>query len=261
MVGRFAKVALVLPILVACGGSSPSPKTATTPASTDTRADVTSVRDVTTPAAASKTATTPAMTDEEILARVSSDFLACYQQGKKSTPTMADGKLTLLASVDGSGKTTCVVPTDDTGLTQEVEDCMSARLGRETFAPGRSWSFELPVAVRSGAVSLGKETTGPVIEEVSEHGVPDASKVVERLLPKLSECVQPVEKSSGLRVIHLGARVASDGRVSCTVATGAGTVPEEVRTCSKNTLEAARFGAPKSGAGLVAIPMKILGAR
>jgi hypothetical protein len=91
--------------------------------------------------------------------------------------------------------------------------------------------------------------------------LPDASKVVQGLLPKLSECVQPVDKSAGPRVIHIGARVGSDGRVSCTVATGAGAVPDEVRTCSRSTLESARFGAPKSGAGLVAIPMKILGAK
>ena len=268
MVGRIVSIVPVAFTLLvsACAGAGPS---STPPSSTDTKSHGTSagstVPDSPDAPASNVTATTssptPALTDEQILARVRSDLLACYQQGKKSTPAMADGKLTLLASVDAAGKTTCVVPTDDTGLTQEVEDCMSSRLGRETFTPGTSWSFELPIAVRGGAVTLGKETTGPVIDEVSEHGLPDAMKVVQGLLPKLSECVQPVEKGSGLRVIHIGARVGSDGRVSCTVATGAGTVPEEVRTCSRSTLEAARFGAPKSGAGLVSIPVKILAAR
>jgi len=263
MVGRIAKVVPVAFTLLACAGKGPP---SATPSSTATKAhasnDGSSAREA--PASSTSTPTSspaPALTDEQILARVRSDLLACYEQGKKSTPAMADGKLTLLASVDTSGKTTCVVPTDDIGLTQEVEDCMSSRLGRETFTPGTSWSFELPIAVRAGAVTLGKEAAGPVIEEVSEHGLPDAMKVVHGLLPKLSECVQPVEKSSGLRVIHIGARVGSDGRVSCTVATGAGAVPEEVRTCSRTALEATRFGAPKSGAGLVSIPVKILAAK
>lgn len=265
MVGR-SPLALVSSIaLLACAANKPSPST---PAISDTHAAGAAPSG--SASAGAGTATTPSpptssaaplLSDEQILSRVRSDLLACYQHGKKSTPSMADGKLTLLASIDASGRTTCVVPTDDTGLTQEVEDCMSARLARETYAPGRAWSFELPIAVRSGAVGLGKETTGPEIEDISAHGLPDAGKVVESLLPRLSECVQPVDKSSGLRVIHIGARVGSDGRVSCAVAASAGAVPEEVRTCSRSTLESAKFNAPKSGAGLVSIPVKILGAK
>jgi hypothetical protein len=174
---------------------------------------------------------------------------------------MGDGKITLLASVDTSGKTRCVVPMDDTGLTQEVEDCISARLARESYDAGRSWSFELPIAFRSGALALGKEASGPMLEDIDTHGLPDASKVVEGLLPKLSECVQPVGKSAGLRVVHVGARVGPDGRVTCALATGVGLVPEEVRTCSRSALESARFSPPKSGTGLVSIPVKILGAK
>ncbi|MBX3220743.1 MAG: hypothetical protein KF795_09505 [Labilithrix sp.] len=214
-----------------------------------------------TPADVPATPATPALTDEQILERVRSDLAVCYEQGKKAAPKMANGKMTLLASVDATGKTTCVVPMDDTGLTREVEDCMSARLARESYGPGASWTFELPIAVRGGVVALGKETTGAVIDEVDAQGLPDANKVVETVLPRLSECVQQMDKSSALRVIHVGARVGADGRVACALATGAGSIPEEVRSCSRAALETARFAAPKSGIGLVSIPVKILAKR
>lgn len=209
------------------------------------------------PPATASEARTAALDDAQILERVKADFAECYARGKKTTPQMTNGKVTWLASVDASGKTSCVVPLDDTGLTQEVEDCMSARLERERFAPGAPWSFELPIVASDDGVRLGRETTGPVIEDVSEHGLPDASEVISSLLLKLTDCVQPLDKSQDLRVIHVGARVGSDGTVACALATATYPVPDEVRACTSAVLQMARFKAPRSGVGLVSIPIKV----
>jgi hypothetical protein len=210
------------------------------------------------PGAQSTVSGRAALEDAEILERVKSDFDECYARGKKKTPEMTSGKVTWLASVDVSGRTTCVVPLDDTGLTQDVEDCMSARLERERFTPGAPWSFELPIVASDGGVRLGRETTGPVLEDLSVHGLSDASEVVTSLLPKLTECVQPLDKSQTLRVIHVGARVGSDGSVACALTTATSVVPDEVRACTSAVLERARFKAPRSGMGLVSIPIKVL---
>lgn len=253
---------------LACGaGASPTPSSPPAHAtdnesnSIEPSAPTATATDAAPAGSAGSATATPALTDEQILARVRSDLAECYEHGKKAAPKMANGKVTLLASVDSSGTTTCVVPMDDTGLTREVEDCMGARLARETYAAGPAWTFELPIAVRDGAVTLGKETSGAIIDEVDAQGLPDANKVVQGLLPKLADCAQQLDPSSTLRVIHVGARVGADGRVACALATGAGTIPEEVRVCSRGALESARFGAPKSGVGLVSIPVKVLGKR
>ncbi|MBX3214754.1 MAG: hypothetical protein KF850_22145 [Labilithrix sp.] len=268
MAQRPLVVLLVSLSALACGtgaapkaGSAPARSAATERDAVEAQADAPATATSDATASPAGSTTTPALTDEQILERVRADLAQCYEQGKKAAPKMANGKLTLLASVDSSGTTTCVVPMDDTGLTREVEDCMGARLARETYAAGPQWTFELPIAVRGGAITLGKETSGAVIDEVDAQGLPDANRVVQGLLPKLSECAQQMEASSTLRVIHVGARVGADGRVACALATGAGAIPEEVRTCSRGALESARFGAPKSGVGLVSIPVKILGKR
>jgi len=240
----------------ACGASTSSSRSAA-PAELGSRSAPAS--DVS--ASGAPAAPTPAhvaLEDAEILERVKADFAECYVRGKKSTPQMMSGKVTWLASVDASGRPTCVVPLDDTGLTQEVEDCMSARLERERFTPGAPWSFELPIVASDDGVRLGRETTGPVIEDVSEHGLPDASEVISSLLPKLTDCVQPLDKSKELRVIHVGARVGADGTVTCALATAtSSSVPEEVRDCTEAVLKEARFKAPRSGVGLVSIPIKV----
>jgi hypothetical protein len=134
---------------------------------------------------------------------------------------------------------------------------MSARLERERFAPGAPWSFELPIVAGDENVCLGRETAGPVIEDLSVHGLPDASEVVSSILPKLTDCVQPLDKSQDLRVSHVGPRVGSGGRVVCALATSRGPVPDEVRACASAVLEGARFKAPRSGVGLVSIPIKV----
>ena len=206
-------------------------------------------------------AAAPPPSDQVILGRVRDDLAACYKQGKKAAPKMADGKVTFLVSVDPAGKTSCVVPMEDTGLTQEVEDCMGERLAREAYDPGGAWTFELPVVVKGGAVSLGKDISGPVLDHVETHGLPDGSRVVQAVYPKLSECIQDVDSTSGLRVVHIGARIGADGRVVCALAAAASTVPESLRNCAQGKLASARFAAPPSGVGLVSIPMKILGQR
>lgn len=256
---RTARIVVVssLAFAVACGAAS------SRPANDGTEQEKTDSSETPpSPAASQETrplVATPALSDAEILGKVQGDFASCYQRGKKAAPKMADGKVTFLASVAGDGKTGCVVPMNDTGLTQEVEDCMSARLGRETYDARAAWTFELPIAVRGGAIELGKEATGPQIDEIGLHGLSGATKVIQELMPKLDVCAQRVDPHSGLRVLHIGARVGSDGRVSCALATGASSVSEEVRECARRSVESVRFSAPTSREGLVTIPVKILG--
>lgn len=187
--------------------------------------------------------------------------MACYEQGKKSTPKMLSGRATLDVSIDSAGKPACVVVGDDTGLTQEVEDCMAARMSRETFkSNGATWATEIPILVKDGKVSLGPPATNaPALETVETHGLPDsAHDVVEALLPQLHECTKGGDGKSALRVIHVGARVGKDGRVQCALASSAAPVPSKVRTCAAGVLAGAKFPPPKGAVGLVSVPVKVL---
>lgn len=173
---------------------------------------------------------------------------------------MTSGKVTLHASVDKSGKTTCAVPSDDSGLTQDVEDCMRKRLGRESYpAQGGAWSAVLPIVVDNGALALGKANTKPMIETIESHGLAeDMYDVVERILPDLKGCVRGMDKSTELRVVYVGAEVGKDGKVACALASSATPVPDSVRECAAATLSKATFKPPKRGYGLISIPLEVL---
>ena len=261
ILGRVVVAPIAL-LLVACGSSNKPEATAPRAAEGTGESATAGPSPREEPAVASEPAAPKLqLSDEAILGRMSDDLLACYTQGKKAAPKMADGKVTFLASVDAGGKASCVAPMDDTGLTQEVEDCMGARLAREAYEPGAAWTFELPLVVKRGAVALGKEASGPSLDHVETHGLPDGSRVVQSVYPTLSECTQGADAASGLRVLHIGARVGSDGRVVCALAAGATPVPESLRSCAQGKLASVRFAAPPTGSGLVSIPMKILGSR
>jgi hypothetical protein len=211
--------------------------------------------------AAAATAPTEHPSPAEIFARIKDDLTACYEQGKKAAPKMAGGRVTLHNAVDERGVTTCVIPSDDTGLTQEVEDCMSERLAKERYAAGGAWTTEMPVVVKGGAVTLGdpKANDGASFSSVETHGIPDAVPVIKALMPELDACVSQMGESSGLRLVYVGGRIGAHGEVQCALATAADDVPEPVRNCAAGVISKAKFGTPRSGAGLVSIPVKILG--
>lgn len=185
-------------------------------------------------------------------------LVACYEQGRSGTPTMLDGKLTLNASVDASGKPTCVIPSYATGLTHEVEDCMSARFLEGSFAAtGAPWSAALPVVVRQGMVKLDDAAPAATgFESIETYRMPDAFEVLESLVPALQGCMQEAEKSSRLRSVLVGARVGTDGRAQCALATSA-SLPPKVSECAAGVLRGAKFPAPKGGAGLVLVPISV----
>lgn len=76
-----------------------------------------------------------------VYARIEPDLRLCYDVGHRTTPEMLDGRVTLVAAIEVSGAMGCVIPSDSTGLTQDVEDCMAARLATERFEPGPAWSW------------------------------------------------------------------------------------------------------------------------
>jgi hypothetical protein len=195
-----------------------------------------------------------------IFARLKPGLTQCYEQEKKATPAMIEGKLTLNASIDASGKATCVIPTEDTGLTQEVEDCMSARLEAVAFdrtpAP---WTIAVPVLVRSSVVQLGDIKTADKIgfDTVETHRMANAFEKLEAIEPSLTACVRGIDKSAGVRSLLLGARVATDGRNVCAMASSPSTLPASVSDCLVGVLRSTTFPPPKGGPGLILIPMNL----
>ena len=171
---------------------------------------------------------------------------------------MLDGKLTLVASIDARGKTTCAIPIDDTGLTQEVEDCMSARFTKESFEADLPWAAALPIAVRGGKVVLGAPSSNVMaIESVETHRMPDAFDTLEALVPDLLACARDRDPSAGVRGMIVGARVATDGRTQCAVATAtSGALPAKTSACATGVFERAKFPPPKGGTGLVLVPVR-----
>lgn len=197
----------------------------------------------------------------EIFARAKNDLAACYEQGRTAVPTMTSGRVTFHAAIDAAGRTTCVVPSDDLGLTQDVEACMRERLDRETYpASGASWSTPIPIAVKDGALALGETRTTPsAIETIESHGLSEeVYDVVEKLLPDLYGCIQGLDKSSGLRVVYVGGRVGKGGQVECALASSASAVPADKRECLAGVLSRARFKPPKKGTGLLSVPLNVL---
>lgn len=198
---------------------------------------------------------------EDTFAKVRADLTACYEEGRKAVPTMTAGKVTFHVSVDPAGKTACVVPSDDTGLTQDVENCMLTRLDKETYAKRDApWSFALPILIKDGKLAPGEaRATPPSIETIESHGLAeDVYEVVDGLLPDLYACLQGIPKSEELRLVYVGARVGAGGQVECALASAPTSIPNETRTCTAKVLGRAKFRAPKKGYGLVSLPLKVM---
>jgi hypothetical protein len=255
---------------IACGGQpAEAPAPSVMPAATPSHVSRPTGALSAAPTGASTAAAAPSSTSTDvkrgrpdaaaIFARLHPGLVRCYEEGRKSTPTMLDGKLTLNASVDATGRTTCTIPTDDTGLTQEVEDCMSARLTAEKFDPDAMWTAVVPIAVRGGVVGLGERATGTAgIESVETHRMPDAFEVLESLVPELQSCIRELDKSTGVQTIIVGARVGLDGRPTCALASpNAGVLPPKISACATSAFASAKFPPPKGGPGLVLVPIRL----
>jgi len=174
---------------------------------------------------------------------------------------MLDGRLTLDASIDATGVPTCVIPSDDRGLTQDVEDCMSARFAKERFGDGAPWSASVPIVVRAGTVTLGERKPASLtIESVETVRMPDAFDVLESLEPALHACVRGADQD-GLKSMLVAARIGADGRAQCALASSPGVLSPSVRECATGVLRAAKFPPPKRGSGLVLVPILVLGAK
>jgi hypothetical protein len=187
------------------------------------------------------------------------DLVTCYELGRQATPEMTDGKLTLNASIDAHGKATCVIPSDHTGLTQEVEDCMSARFEAHKLPAGAPWSASIPIAVRRGAVQLGERASdAAMIESVETFRMPDAFDTLEALEPELQACMRGLDRQSGVKSMLVGARVGADGRAQCALATSSGPLPATVSECAAGVLRSAKFPPPKRGSGLVLVPIGLV---
>ncbi|MEA2751625.1 MAG: hypothetical protein QOI41_5768 [Myxococcales bacterium] len=198
-----------------------------------------------------------------IYARVESGLVRCYETGKKATPEMMDGRLTLNASIDASGKTTCVIPSDHTGLTQDVEDCMSARFAAETFDAGSAaWSAAVPIVLRAGVLHRGDGAgNAAVIDSVETIRMPDAFDVLEALEPALQGCIRSADRSGGVHGLLVGARVGADGRPQCALASSGGPLPAGVGECASAVLRGAKFPPPKRGSGIVLVPINVVGSK
>lgn len=201
----------------------------------------------------------PAPDAAAVFAVVKPKLVACYEKGKRTTPAMLDGRLTLHASVDARGKPSCVIPSSDTGLTQEVEDCMSAQLLDTTFTSGQGapWSAALPIQVRGGVVQLGEPAAGTTgFESIETYRMPDAFEVLESLVPELQACMRGIDRSARLRSVLVGARVATDGRTQCALAASE-SLPAQVGECAAGVLRGAKFPPPRGGPGLVLVPITL----
>jgi hypothetical protein len=214
------------------------------------------------PASTASAPRKPAPDPAAIYTRLESGLVRCYEVGKKATPEMTDGKLTLNASIDASGQTTCVIPSDHTGLTQEVEDCMSARFAAETFDAGPAWSAVVPVVLRAGVLHRGESASdAAVIDSVETVRMPDAFDVLEGLEPALQACLRSTDARAGggAHGLLVGARVGADGRPQCALASSTGPLPSSVGECASAVLRNAKFPPPKRGSGIVLVPINVVG--
>lgn len=258
--------ALGILVATACGAPSPTPMATTPPADAGAGAPVrpsapsVSASGEATAVGRPSGATPTAPSVEEIWRRVAPDLTACYETGRRAVPEMVDGRIAFVAAIEASGKTSCVVPNDDSGLTQEVEDCMRTRLERESYvATPAAWSTRVPVQVKAGQVGLGGPNMQTSIDTIESRGLEaDIYTVLDGLLPDVKECIRGSGKSVGRRVVVVGARVAKDGGVACAVASSTSPVSEEARGCLTGVFSRARFQAPKRGTGLLSVPIEIM---
>lgn len=245
-------------MIVACAGSAPSIASAPAPQTANHSSPTLSA-----PAPPPEPAPAPAPRPDNaaIYARIRSEAIACYEQGAKAHPTMRDGRVTLNASIDGAGRTTCVIPSQDSGLTHDVETCIASALAKQSFdaAPSAEpWTAVVPIVVRAGVVQLGERVPDWEIGAGPETwNMPDAFQVLESLLPELEGCLRGLERKSGLRTVMIGGRVGPDGRAQCAMASTSGGLPRAVADCSAAVLRNAKFPPPKGGAGLVVVPLTI----
>jgi hypothetical protein len=197
-----------------------------------------------------------APTAAAVFARLERDLMACYTRGKVAPPEMNDGKLTLLAAI-ADGKTSCVIPTDDRGFTQEVEDCMAARIARESHEPGARGSLRLPLVLRAGKLALAEgKDAAPILETVETTRMPDAFDVIEDLIPKFEGCISGPKRGKVVAVVA-GARVSANGSVDCALATSYGDEAPDVDACAATVLRGAQFRPPKRAPGLVLVPIRL----
>jgi hypothetical protein len=203
-----------------------------------------------------------------LYARLEPGLVRCYEAGKKATPEMTDGKVTLHASIDGAGKPTCVIPSDHTGLTQDVEDCMTTCFAAETFEAGAPWSATLAIVLRAAKLRRGEPAAAdpPVIDSVETVRMPDAFDVLEGLEPALQACLRRsdgdaarVGGGGAVRGMLVGARVGADGRPQCALASSTGPLPAGVGECAAGVLRAAKFPPPRRGSGIVLVPINVVG--
>lgn len=252
---------IVLGLVSAACGADATARTAGAPAAIDPPSRASPATHGSVPH--SQPSTPPRITHPDaagIYARMKDDFAACFAQGKKATPEMTDGKLTLHASIDASGKTTCVIPSDATGITQEVQDCMSAKLAAQSFDAGGAWSARVPVAVRASAVQLGEASVDVArIDSIETLRMPDAYEILEAMVPELAACVNDVDRIRGVHSMFVGARVGADGRPQCALASSAGSLQPEIADCAAGVLRRAKFPPPKKGSGMVLIPINLIG--
>jgi hypothetical protein len=212
---------------------------------------------------AATTTTTPAPRPDAaaIFAQLKPAFSSCYEKERKSTPTMLDGKLTLNASFDAKGKAICAIPTEASGVTQGLEDCMSDRLEADTFGPGEPWTEVVPIAIHAGVLGLAERSSNLVaLESVETRRMPDAFDLLESLVPKLQTCLHELDRSSGIRSIVVGAKVGSDGRSRCALASpSSGVLTPKVNACFIDTFAAVKFPPPKGGLGVILVPLNLVG--
>lgn len=257
---------LVAAGLAACGGpSAPAPSPATSAGAPSSSSRSPSPGGPAPPAGATADAQGVDRKPADaaaIYARLESGLVHCYELGKKATPEMTDGKLTLNASIDATGRATCVIPSDHTGLTQDVEDCMSARFAAERFDAGAARSALVPIVLRGGVLRRGESAPdSAVIDSVETIRMPDAFDVLEALEPALQTCVRSADRSSGIHGLLVGARVGADGRPQCALASSTGPLPASVGDCASGVLRAAKFPPPKRGSGIVLVPINVVGSR
>jgi hypothetical protein len=173
---------------------------------------------------------------------------------------MLDGKLTLNASFDASGKAACAIPTEASGITQAVEDCMSARLGAESFGPGEPGTEIVPIVLKGGVLALGDRSANvSTLESVETRRMPDAFEVLESLVPKLSACLHDLDRSSGIKSIVVAANIGTNGRARCALVSPAtGTLPPKVSSCAVDVFDQAKFPPPKGGPGVILVPLNLM---
>ena len=263
---RIALAVLAAPGLAACGGpAGPSSVTAAPGTTGMPGTPGAPARSDSPPRSPPSAAPRKAPPDTAaIYARLRPALVACYDQGQKSTPEMVEGKLTLNATIDAAGRTSCVIASEDTGLTQEVEDCMVARFATEKFdeSAGAPWQAVVPVVVRKGAVQLGERAASQVLAETVEtRNMPDAFEALESLLPELTICLHAIDRSSGPRSILVAAKIGADGRSQCALTSSFTPLPPKVGDCAAGVLQAAKFPPPKRGAGVVLVPINLTGAK